>query len=259
MFVMVDVVFIIAIIDVVIVIVIILITIILIVVGGAVIIIFRLLICPSVSWFLCHPPLPAGNAQRQCYLGLHGGVWGVPDLARCTTKAMTELLDTVIMHRFSFAGLPLVSSSGFVWLRSQYYSRRKVWRNWTRTSIGCKINQSIIDHCGIKKKISPILFLVIVDVSSVGPSWGLVYTIMRLSMRFLLRFRVQNAPWPNLHEHFFAKHCLDWKEHYYIFSWGLSSVQFTLTWRGFVAVLHDDKPGGLGWGGYCVQNCIKTA
>ncbi|KAL9972835.1 hypothetical protein ACROYT_G019215 [Oculina patagonica] len=35
--------------------------------------------------------LSGGDAQRTCYSGVSKGVWGVPDLTRCLTKAMYEL------------------------------------------------------------------------------------------------------------------------------------------------------------------------
>jgi len=35
--------------------------------------------------------LLSDEAQRTCYSGIKEGVWGVPDLSRCLTKAMYEL------------------------------------------------------------------------------------------------------------------------------------------------------------------------
>ena len=61
---------------------------------------------------------------------------------------------------------------------------------------------------------------------------------MRFLMRFLALFRVQNAPYPTLHECFFreASRGLGRKLSHII------SFQFLLTWRYFVAELRDYKP-----------------
>ena len=63
----------------------------------------------------------------------------------------------------------------------------------------------------------------------------------RLHMRFLMRFRVQNAPWPTLHECLFrqASRGLERKLSHII--WRQPTFQFVLTWRYFVAALRDWK------------------
>ena len=61
----------------------------------------------------------------------------------------------------------------------------------------------------------------------------------RLHMRFLMRFRVQNAPYPTLHERVFreASRGLERKLSHIISRH--PSFQFLLTWRYFVAALRD--------------------
>ena len=65
----------------------------------------------------------------------------------------------------------------------------------------------------------------------------------RLHIRFLMRFCMQNTPYPTLHKcvgFFLAKHRLDWNlrmlSH---IIWRHRSFQFLLTWRYFVAALRD--------------------
>ena len=65
---------------------------------------------------------------------------------------------------------------------------------------------------------------------------------MQFLMRFLVRFRVQNAPYPTLHEYFFheASRWLERKLSHIISRH--PSFQFLLTWWYFVAELRDYKP-----------------
>ena len=65
---------------------------------------------------------------------------------------------------------------------------------------------------------------------------------MRFLMRFQVGFRVQNAPYPTLHEYFFreALRGLERKLSHIISRH--PSFQFLLTWRYFVAELRDYKP-----------------
>jgi hypothetical protein len=37
----------------------------------------------------------SGQASRECYKGVNGGVWGVPDMTRCATDAMKKLKNEV--------------------------------------------------------------------------------------------------------------------------------------------------------------------
>ena len=67
-------------------------------------------------------------------------------------------------------------------------------------------------------------------------------------MRFLVRFRVQNAPYPTLHEYFFREASRELERKLSHIISRHPSFQFLLTWRYFVAELRDYKPvrGRLG-------------
>ena len=70
----------------------------------------------------------------------------------------------------------------------------------------------------------------------------------RLHVRFLMRFRVPNAPYPTLHECFFREASRGLERKLWHIIWRHPSFQFLLTWRYFVAALRDWKPvrGRLG-------------
>ena len=61
----------------------------------------------------------------------------------------------------------------------------------------------------------------------------------RLHMGFLMRFRVQNAPDPTLHECFFREVSRGLERKLSHIIWRHPSFQFLLSWRYFVAALRD--------------------
>ena len=65
---------------------------------------------------------------------------------------------------------------------------------------------------------------------------------MRFLMRFLVRFHVQNAPYPTLHEYFFREASCGWERKLSHIISRHPSFQFLLTWRYFVPQLRDYKP-----------------
>ena len=65
---------------------------------------------------------------------------------------------------------------------------------------------------------------------------------MRFLMRFLVRFRVQNAPYPTLHEYFFHEASRELERKLSHIVSRHPSFQFLLTWWYFVAELRDYKP-----------------
>ena len=86
-----------------------------------------------------------------------------------------------------------------------------------------------------------------------GTQWTIrpVHTCV-FFMRFLMWIRVQNAPYPTVHECFFreASRGLERKASHFI--WRHPFFQFPLTWRYFVAALRDRKSarGRLGQDSY---------
>ena len=61
----------------------------------------------------------------------------------------------------------------------------------------------------------------------------------RLHMRFLMRFRVQNSPYPTLHECLFREAWRGLERKLWHMFWRHPSFQFLLPWRYFVAAIRD--------------------
>ena len=86
----------------------------------------------------------------------------------------------------------------------------------------------------------------------------LVFTFLT---RFLMRFRVQNATYPDMHDCFFPEASRGLERKYHLLFEG--TVPFYPVSANFAGILWPryatKNPCGVGWGGFCIQNRIKTA
>ena len=72
-------------------------------------------------------------------------------------------------------------------------------------------------------------------------------------------FRMQNAPYPALHECFFAKDRVDWKERYRILFEDILLSNFCKLGSILSQRYPTKNPCSVGWGRFCTQNRVEIA